>query len=252
MRRQTDGGSWRTDKCSHQPFAVDYWAGRQCLEPCLGLEENPTNSVLIKDRPARPSAICALTSVSAYKRLVLDLAPHTPGDSHRCCYCTWTTASQHRQRAQRQCFPRTALGRPHSAACNTEWPLSKERKGGRLVRIRVGVERPGADLITNGVAAWQTDPPPHNRRRNPNKSANKLADRFFGKTASQCPGSQSQGPITLPFWLLSSWSHVETQNISEFSKKKKNSSPGLYMVPDRSYGRARWWSSGIYLYVHIG
>ena len=62
-------------------------------------------------------------------------------------------------------------------------------------------------------------PPPTNRRRNPGKLANKLADRFFGKTGSQCPGSQSQAQNTPSLWLLNSWSHVETQNISQFSKK---------------------------------
>ena len=61
--------------------------------------------------------------------------------------------------------------------------------------------------------------PPQNRRRNPNKSANKSADQFFGKTGSQCPGSQSQAPNTPSLWLLNSCSHVETQNISQFSKK---------------------------------
>ena len=50
------------------------------------------------------------------------------------------------------------------------------------------------------------NPPPPNRRRNPNKSA----DRFFGKTGSQCPGSQSQTPNTPSLWLLNSCIHVET------------------------------------------
>ena len=64
----------------------------------------------------------------------------------------------------------------------------------------------------------QPPPPPPNRRRNPNKSANKSADRFFSKKGSQCPGSQSQAPNTPSLWLLSNWSHVEAQNISQFSE----------------------------------
>ena len=86
-----------------------------------------------------------------------------------------------------------------------------------------------------------TPPPPPrpNRRRNPNKSA----DQCFSKTGSQCPGSQSQTPNTPSFWLLCSWSRVETQNISQFSKKI--SSLGLYMVPEQYHGSVRWWSTGI-------
>ena len=64
-----------------------------------------------------------------------------------------------------------------------------------------------------------TTPPHPDRRRNPNKSANKWADRFFGKTGSQCPGSQSQTPNTPSLWLLNTCIYVETQNISQFSKK---------------------------------
>ena len=87
-------------------------------------------------------------------------------------------------------------------------------------------------------------PPPKKRQRNPNKSANKSADRFFSKTVSQCPGSQSQAPNTPSLWLLNSWSHVETQNISQFSKQNFLSL-GSYMVPELWCGSAQGWSSGI-------
>ena len=45
---------------------------------------------------------------------------------------------------------------------------------------------------------------------------------IFGKTGARCPGSQSQAPNTPSLWLLSSWSHVETQNISQFLEEKIN------------------------------
>ena len=72
--------------------------------------------------------------------------------------------------------------------------------------------------INNARHAMHASQPP-NRRRNPNKSANKSADRFFAKTGSQSPGSQSQGPNTPSFWLLRCWSHVVTQIMSQFKKK---------------------------------
>ena len=62
-------------------------------------------------------------------------------------------------------------------------------------------------------------PPPPKSVKKSQQTTNKSADRFFSKTGSQCPGSQSQAPNTPSFWLLNSWSHVETQNISQFSKK---------------------------------
>ena len=88
-------------------------------------------------------------------------------------------------------------------------------------------------------------PPP------PPKSANKSADRFFGKTGTQYPGSQSQAPNTPSLWLLSSWSHVETQNICQFSKNIF-SSLGFYMVPEQPYGGAQRWSSGTCLVARTG
>ena len=42
---------------------------------------------------------------------------------------------------------------------------------------------------------------------------------ILGKTGSQCPGSESQAPNTPSLWLLSSWSRVDTQNISQLKKK---------------------------------
>ena len=88
---------------------------------------------------------------------------------------------------------------------------------------------------------------PHSRNRNssinpPPKSANKSADQFFSKTGSQCPTAQSQAPNTPSLWLLCSWRHVETQNISQFSKKF--SSLSLHMVPEEWYGSAQRWSGG--------
>ena len=71
-----------------------------------------------------------------------------------------------------------------------------------------------------------------------------LLNLSFGKTGSQCPGSQSQGPNTPSFSLLSGWSHVETQNISQFSKKNF-SSLSLSMVPELCHGSGRRRSSGI-------
>ena len=87
------------------------------------------------------------------------------------------------------------------------------------------------DLKTPGTSQ------PPKRRRNPNKLANKSADRFFAKTGSQSPGSQSQGPNTPSFRLLSCWSHVVTQIMSHFEKKIL--SLGLYMVPEQERGSAR-------------
>ena len=57
------------------------------------------------------------------------------------------------------------------------------------------------------------NPQPAKWRRNPNP------DRFFGKTGSQCPGSQSQAPNAPSFWLLNSWSHVEPKISLNFRKK---------------------------------
>ena len=48
-----------------------------------------------------------------------------------------------------------------------------------------------------------------------------------------------------------SWSHVETQNISQFSKKNF-SSLGLYMVREKNYGSVRRWSSGICANLRFG
>ena len=53
----------------------------------------------------------------------------------------------------------------------------------------------------------------------PTNRWNKSADSFFAKTSSQCPAATVPGPNTPSFWLLCSWSHVETQKFSRFSKK---------------------------------
>ena len=52
------------------------------------------------------------------------------------------------------------------------------------------------------------------------------------------------------FWLLSGWRHVETQNISQVSKKK---SPfGLYMVPEQYCDSLGRWPRGIYHHQKLG
>ena len=62
-------------------------------------------------------------------------------------------------------------------------------------------------------------PPPKIGKQISTNRRNKSADRFFSKTGSRCPGSQSQAPNTPSFWLLCSWSHVESQNMYQLSKK---------------------------------
>ena len=69
---------------------------------------------------------------------------------------------------------------------------------------------------------FTTPPAPQIDEEIPTNWRNKSADRFFSKTGSQCPGCQSQAPNTPSFWLLCGWSHVETQNISQFSKKNSS------------------------------
>ena len=61
--------------------------------------------------------------------------------------------------------------------------------------------------------------PPQIGEEIPTNRRSKSADPFFSKTGSQRPGSQSQAPNTPSFWLLCSWSHVERQNMSQFSRK---------------------------------
>ena len=48
---------------------------------------------------------------------------------------------------------------------------------------------------------------------------NRWTDFSAKQAPSECPGSQSQAPNTPSLWFLHSCSHVETQNISQFSKK---------------------------------
>ena len=101
------------------------------------------------------------------------------------------------------------------------------------------------NFLYTAQGQWAVSPSPHcstqppNRRRNPNKSANKSADRFFAKTGSQCAGSQSQAPNIPSFGLLCRWSHVETQYILQFSGKKLSLS--LYMVPEPNCESFRRW-----------
>ena len=88
-------------------------------------------------------------------------------------------------------------------------------RGSNKCTTKKSVQDLGPNRSTMHKKVLTPNPPPKNWRSNPNKSA----DRFFGKTGSQCPGSQSQASNTPPLWLLNSCSHVETQNISQFSKK---------------------------------
>ena len=63
------------------------------------------------------------------------------------------------------------------------------------------------------IPQWSTPPPP-NRRRNPNKSAIQIGGPIF--LAKQVPSALDLSPS---FWPLCSWSHVQTQNMSQFKKK---------------------------------
>ena len=99
---------------------------------------------------------------------------------------------------------------PRRTSCR----LFSKAPSGATTHYSIDPASSGRGVLAQGLAAQ-----PPNRPRNPTKSANKSADRFFTKTGSQCPGSQSQAPNTPSFWLLCRWSHVETQNVSQFSKK---------------------------------
>ena len=56
----------------------------------------------------------------------------------------------------------------------------------------VGQTVPSHPLNTEAQGLGQHPPP--NRRRNPNKSANKSADQFFGKTGPPVPWISVPGP----------------------------------------------------------
>ena len=58
--------------------------------------------------------------------------------------------------------------------------------------------------------------------------------RFFGKVGSQCPGSQSQGPNTPSFWLLSSWSQPKIS--VDFREKNSHPSVSIWLQPDGMSG----------------
>ena len=71
--------------------------------------------------------------------------------------------------------------------------------------------------LASGLGVEPPPPPPQISKEIPTNQRNKSADRFFSKTGSQWSGSQSQAPSTPSFWLLCR--HVETQNVSIFTKK---------------------------------
>ena len=76
-------------------------------------------------------------------------------------------------------------------------------------------------------------PPPQKQRRNPNKSAEQISGPIFSEKKFPVPWISVLGPNTPSFWLLCSWSHVETQNISQFPEKN-------YHLSDRQSKSAKF------------
>ena len=85
--------------------------------------------------------------------------------------------------------------------------------------VNCGTIVPLTRMKQRHLNTFQPPPPPRSGEKNPTFRRNVPASRFFSKTGSQCPGSQSQGPNTPPFWLFCSWSYVETQSFPQFAKK---------------------------------
>ena len=96
--------------------------------------------------------------------------------------------------------------------------ISAQVQDTTVAKQRIAVQQMSSDHHRGAKSGWwqwsvencSTPPTPQIGEEIPRNRRNKSADRFFSKTGSQCPGSQSQAPNTPSFWLPCSWSHVET------------------------------------------